>query len=322
MIAPETKPMISRYRLRAAGFLNAVSKRRDFEGALIRIGEGFGCIHPWPELGDPSLEQCLADLAGAQRRAIVRRAIRCARFDAAGRQFERSLFEELEIPISHATLPDLSTSHVAAAAEAGFSVLKAKMGRELEAETKSLLDLHAAFPAMKWRLDFNEVPEPDEARSWLLTLPESFRAVLDFVEDPCPYAASVWTPLAEETGVDFAVDREAAPDSAAAKVVVIKPALDEPDLLGDAALKRGQRCVFTSYMDHPFGQAFAAWEAARFAYRNPGANDVCGLQTHHLFEPNEFSEWLGPWQPTFQPPAGFGLGFDELLDALPWTRLY
>ena len=57
----DTKPMISRYRLRSRGFLNAISNRREFEGALIEIDSGYGCIHPWPELGDPPLEKCLAE---------------------------------------------------------------------------------------------------------------------------------------------------------------------------------------------------------------------------------------------------------------------
>ena len=104
--------------------------------------------------------------------------------------------------------------------------------------------------------------------------------------------------------------------------MVIKPAIDEPFLLAEAALHHRQRVVLTSYMDHPVGQTFAAWEAARLGLQFPGLPGVCGLQTHHLFEPDEFTEMLGPWSPAFQVPAGYGLGFDDLLEALPWTRLY
>ena len=104
--------------------------------------------------------------------------------------------------------------------------------------------------------------------------------------------------------------------------MVIKPAVDEPFLLGEAALSHQQRVILTSYMDHPIGQTFAAWEAARLELQFPGLVGLCGLQTHHLFEPNEFSEALGPWSPDFTPPAGTGLGFDDFLDAQPWTRLY
>ena len=51
-----------RYVLKSRTELNAVSERTEFEGALIRIGDGFGCLHPWPELGDPGLEDLLEEL--------------------------------------------------------------------------------------------------------------------------------------------------------------------------------------------------------------------------------------------------------------------
>lgn len=322
MIPLDQKPMISRYRLKARGFLNSISKRSEFEGVLIQIDGGFGCIHPWPELGDPPLEKCLADLAGARRWPIVRRAIRCAEYDRAARVFDHSLFEEMEVPESHATLTKAAPASVALAVEAGFTTIKLKAGQSPAAEIKFLNEMAAEFPAMKWRLDFNESLEPGTAADFLLSLSEKTRAAIDFVEDPCPYSDSAWRDLHRQTKVKLAVDREAAPLSAAAQVMVIKPAIDEPFLLAEAAIQNRQRVVLTSYMDHPVGQTFAAWEAARLGLQFPGLPGVCGLQTHHLFEPDEFTEMLGSWSPVFQPPAGNGLGFDDLLDALPWTRLY
>lgn len=316
------KPLISRYRLKARGFLNSISKRRDFEGVLIQHDGGYGCIHPWPELGDPPLEKCLSDLAGERRWPIVRRALRCADYDRVARRFEHSLFEEMEVPDSHATLSVARRDSVARAVEAGFTTIKLKAGSNPAAEAKFLDEMSTEFPAVKWRLDFNETLEPGTAAGFLLGLAEKTRAAIDFVEDPCPYSDAAWSALHRQTRVKLAVDREAAPLSAAAQVLVIKPAIDEPFLLGEAALRNGQRVVMTSYMDHPVGQAFAAWEAARLGLQFPGLAGLCGLQTHHLFEPDEFTEMLGPWSPVFQPPAGNGLGFDDLLDALPWTRHY
>jgi O-succinylbenzoate synthase len=321
MNPPESEPLISRYRLKARGFLNSISNRREFEGALIRIDGGFGCIHPWPELGDPPLEKCLADLAGPRRWPIVRRALRCAEYDRTARRFEHSLFEEMEVPESHATLSVMRTEGVARALEAGFTTIKLKAGRNPVGERKFLDEMTAEFPAVKWRLDFNESLEPDAAAEFLTSLAEHTRAAIDFVEDPCPYSESAWSGLHRQTGVKLAVDREAAPLSAAAQVMVVKPAVDEPFLLAEAALRHQQRVVLTSYMDHPLGQAFAAWEAARLALQFPGLVGLCGLQTHHLFEADAFVEMLGPWSPVFQPPPGHGLGFDDLLDELPWARL-
>jgi O-succinylbenzoate synthase len=318
----DQKPMISRYRLKARGFLNSISNRREFEGVLIQIDGGFGCIHPWPELGDPTLEKCLADLAGERRWPIVRRAIRCAEYDRAARVFDHSLFEEMEVPDSHATLSLARAEGVANAVEAGFTIIKIKAGRNPTAEMKFLEEMAAEYPSLKWRLDFNESLEPGDAAAFLLALAESTRAAIDFVEDPCPFSETSWNDLRRKTRVKLAVDREAAPLSAAAQVMVIKPAIDEPFLLGEAAISHNQRVVMTSYMDHPVGQAFAAWEAARLELQFPGLVGMCGLQTHHLFEPNEFTEALGPWSPEFKVPDGLGLGFDDLLAAQPWTRLY
>ena len=38
-------------------------------------------------------------------------------------------------------------------------------------------------------------------------------------------------------------------------------------------------------------------------------------------EENEFSERLGQVGPKFRSPGGTGLGFDDLLEKLPWKRL-
>jgi O-succinylbenzoate synthase len=317
-----SKPYISRYRLKTRGYLNAVSSRREFEGVLIRAGGGFACIHPWPELGDPTLGRCLTDLAGERRWPIVRRALRCAEYDAAARSHEESLFEEMEVPPSHATLARADVAEISRAVEAGFATIKLKCGRELKAEAAFLEAMAAEFPALRWRLDFNECLTADEAAAFLTSLSATTREALDFVEDPCPFAESTWLELKRRTGVNLAVDLEATPLSAAAQVMVIKPAIDEPFLLAEAAMRHRQRVVLTSYMDHPLGQAFAAWEAARLGLQFPGLPGVCGLQTHHLFEGDEFSDALGPWSPVFQAPAGTGLGFDDFLEALPWTRSY
>jgi O-succinylbenzoate synthase len=131
----------------------------------------------------------------------------------------------------------------------------------------------------------------------------------------------VWAELWKKHRVQLAVDRESGPHRKAAQYMVIKPAVDEPYLLGEAAIMNSQRAVTTSYMDHTLGQAFAAWEAARTELIFPGLIGTCGLQTHHLFEKDAFTEKLGDWKPDFKVPGGTGLGFDDELAALTWIRL-
>ncbi|MDP0491046.1 MAG: hypothetical protein Q7Q71_08375 [Verrucomicrobiota bacterium JB023] len=311
-------------RFRAGKSANAASPIGEARGALLRIGDGFACLQPWPTLGDPTLAKCLSDLQGKRRWPLVRRALRCAEYDAHARQHEESLFEEMEIPPSHFTCAGLDRQAIDWAVELGHETIKLKCGRDLNAEALFLREASAALPKLRWRLDFNEVPKREEVRGFILALPEPVRDQIDFLEDPCPFHADSWETLKRETGADLALDREAAPNGSTSKsaaYLVLKPALDEPWLLAEAASRQGQRVIVTSYMDHPLGQAFAAWEAGRLALQFPNHVGTCGLQTHHLFEPNAFTEALGDPGPTFQPTGWTGLGFDELLDELPWKEL-
>lgn len=310
------------YRMRSRRDLNARSKRREFEGILLRDGAGgHGCIHPWPELGDPPLQRCLEDLGAARRWPIVRRALRCAEMEGAARSMKDPLFDELAIPPSHATLAGCDAEEVRRAADAGFTRAKLKIGGATATELAFLERMTSAHAGLRWRLDFNETGDAAELGERFAGMPGAVRERIDFLEDPCPFSEPVWQELRRRTGLPLAVDREAAPHRRAAQVMVIKPAVDEPWLLAEAAAANGQQVVVTAYMDHPLGQAFAAWEAGRLALQFPGLVGTCGLQTHHLFEPDAFTEALGPWTPDFHAPRGTGLGFDELLDRLPWKRV-
>lgn len=312
---------ISPYRLKSRGFLNSVSARREFAGVLLKVGDGYGCIHPWPELGDPPLDKCLEDLKGRRFWPIVRRALRCAEYDQAARTAEESLFDEMEVPRSHATLVKADAAELDAVVEAGFSVVKMKAGRDIPNELIFLKEMSGRYAGLKWRLDFNESLDPETASAFIEALGEHVRGKLDFLEDLTAFSESTWAGLWRKYRVPLAVDMEAAPHRKAAQVTVIKPAVDEPFLLAEAAAMNFQRVVLTSYMDHPLGQAFAAWEAARLELVFPGLVGICGLQTHHLFEKDAFVEKLGGWRPEFTMPGGTGLGFDDELAELTWVKL-
>ena len=310
------------YRLKSRRALNSRSSSRDVEGVLLKDAEGgHACLQAWPELGDPSLQKCLDDLAGARRWPIVRRALRCLEMDGAARSIPDALFEDLEVPVSHATLVNCDAAMLEQAVAAEFTTIKLKCGKDLAHEREFLATAFAKHPSLKWRLDFNETGDADELMAWLMSLPVEARGRIDFLEDPCFFSDSKWNELHKATRLPLAVDREAGPHRMNAQVMVIKPAVDEPWLLAEAAEGFGQRVVMTSYMDHPLGQSFAAWEAGRLCLQFPGLVGMCGLQTHHLFEPDAFTEALGPWTPEFHPAPGSGLGFDDLLAKLPWKRL-
>lgn len=308
---------IHRYSLSSARALNSKSKRVAHQGILVRNGDGVGCVHPWPELGDPSLEvllQCLRD--GDFSHQILRNALTCAELDGEARQRGVSLFDGLEVPESHATLVDCE-SQLDSAVNAGFRVIKMKAGRDLDAECAWLREAHASYPDLRWRLDFNQNLNREQLDRYLGELPENLLEGIDFLEDPCADGECV-----AEVPVPLAADRASAYCEDPYSYVVVKPAVDAVEVVSQHAVKQKVRAVFTSYMDHPVGQSYAAYAAGKMAQSQPSLVDsYCGLMTHGVFEPDGFSEALGEIKPQWSAAAGTGLGFDDLLDEIQWEKL-
>jgi o-succinylbenzoate synthase len=156
--------------------------------------------------------------------------------------------------------------------------------------------------SVRIRIDFNARLTAEEFLRVAETLP---RERIDFVEDPCPYDEEVWHELRARTGMRLALDRF----SGHADVLVHKPALQTEWPVHDDV-------VVTSYMDHAIGQFYAAYVAATHA-----TNPRCGLMTHVLYEPDAFFERVERDGARLLPPHGTGLGFDDLLEHLPWTSI-
>lgn len=315
------KPVyIHRYTLMSPGALNASSTRHRHEGALIKVGNGYGCMHPWPELGDVPLEGLFQILKEGGSTPTIRAALNCAREDGKARAEGRCLFDGLHVPLSHATLM-MDEEDFEQAVASGFTTVKVKMGRDLEKEREFALAQAEKFPALQWRIDFNNLLGRGGIEQVLKSFPEEFREKIDFIEDPCVYDSSCWKNLRTRYGIPLAVDRDVELATSHYSVAILKPAVHVVNPVLERCHLDGSRVVFTSYMDHPLGQAYAAWRAAGAAKEYPGMIDTCGLMTHGLFESDEFTKRMGDVAPVFTPPSGNGLGFDDLLEALPWERL-
>jgi o-succinylbenzoate synthase len=273
--------LVHRYTLTPKRRLGGVAREGAREGALLRIGDGFADVHPWPELGDVRLDEQLALLARGEVTPLTRASLRFASLDAEARSRGVSLFAGLTIPESHWP------------------------GNEPppEFDTVKIKGVQPVPEHVRIRIDFNATLTPDEFLRISSTLP---RERIDFIEDPCPYDAAVWRELRTRTHLRLALDRF----SGDADVLVHKPAIaaEFPSFDGEI--------VVTSYMDHPVGQFFAAYVAAT---HNVSAR--CGLMTHVLYETDPFVERAQRDGARLLPPAGTGIGFDDLLEALPWKPL-
>ncbi|MEX2579463.1 MAG: hypothetical protein WD342_10430 [Verrucomicrobiales bacterium] len=339
-----------RYTLRSTSALNARSARTEHEGALIRAEDGFGCIHPWPELGDAPLDEQLARLARGDRTPVLAQALCCARIDGEARREASSLFvsgsgDPIPMPPSH--LLAQPRDEPGEAWEAGFRVVKHKVGPDLSGLVEKLDPWVGA--EFRIRLDANETVSVGEWRGWWNRIPAALRSAIDFVEDPCPWSGQDWQSL-RDLGLPVAADRDAEARGIAADVLVYKPAIDgegkggsERELAGKAekaggvsgdvarspallpweerCVEGGKRLVVTSVMDHALGQLWAAHRAAVLGLAAPHLLTDCGLLTHRCFEPDPFFDRIRTQGPRLLPPPGTGLGFDDLLDKLPWKRL-
>ncbi|MDG1358278.1 MAG: hypothetical protein P8P36_08805, partial [Akkermansiaceae bacterium] len=311
------KISICQYAMISSGSLNAKSARREHHGALIRVDHGgvfgYGCIHPWPELGDQSLDKTLTMLAEGLHTALSARAMQCAQRDAEARGNRVSLFDGLVVPRSHATLM-MNEDNFATAVHAGFTTVKVKVGRSPAVEAQFIRAQAKLYPELMWRLDFNGSLNAKAVESLLADLGEEVRDKIDFLEDAFLPGITPWVDALGPYDIAMAVDREVEDACGSYGVAVIKPALNQPGPLLERVVNEGKRAVITSYMDHPLGQSFAALEAAHAYQSFPKVVDTCGLITHGLFEQNEFTAALGAARPSFDPPSGTGLGFDELLE--------
>jgi len=305
---------IHRYRLTLRGGpANARSPQRALEGCLLRTGDGYGCVQPWPALGDPTMEELLARLRSGRTGKLLERALACAVADGAARREGRSLFDIGGIPLTGprtGSLRAIPRSHATATGAADFPALRAAGFTAVKLKTHGTDSgiaerVRAAVEAgLRVRLDCNGtgIGALRTLRPWV--------EHIEFIEDPEPYFPQRWERIRSELGIPLALDRGDGADAGGYDIRVLKPALND-------CRPRAVPVVFTTYMDHPLGQMFAAWEATRYA----GAQLEAGLLTHHLFEPDAFIEAVPSEGPQLLPPAGTGLGFDALLEALPWQRL-
>ena len=319
------------YTLKSRGPLNAVSQRCEFHGALIKLDAGIGCLHPWPEFGDAPIGEQLKLLLEGGTSKVIERAMHMAAVDGEARRRGVSLFQELEIPQSHFSLDQnqpLEIQILRVISE-GWRAIKTKGTSNLEktiAVLEALVRL-AGDAQLKMRVDFNSCLSASQFTDFMRALSPIVRSRIDFIEDPFSYDVEVWNAAQIELDVRLACDKgliqtqETFSDECGYEVAVLKPGRREwRSML--AGISPKVRIVMTSAMDHAIGQSFAAWEAA-MAWRELGARmDLCGLCTEHLFEKDSFFERLCSGGGKLKVDrSGTGLGFDDVLENLPWQTL-
>ncbi len=322
----------SPYELKPRGSLSQLAEGKTRAGALLQlefkdVGTGYADLFPWTELGDAPLAEQLAYLGRGELTPLLINSLEFGRIDAEARARGRSLWASAEIPLSHYLILDAENpdaSRLESAKAEGFDHFKAKLPRDPERATRMVEKLSSLLgPSCRLRLDFNSQLTVDSYFEFVARMSASSTEFsIDYIEDPTPWTAERGFGI-PETPFTPAVDREASlaisPQNSGGycpPVMIIKPALQDWKYCVRRAKEVGIRPIFSSYLDHPVGQAFAAWAAS-----HSSPHEVCGLLSHLAYEPNEFSERLSQSGPRFVPPAsGTGIGFDDLLAKRDWRH--
>lgn len=323
-MSPTPPIFVHEYLLRSGVALNAASHRRVFPGALLRVGSGYGCVHPWPEFGDVPIDEQLRLLAEGVTTPVTEMALRCAKVDGEAREAGVSLFQGLDIPRSHYSwsfAQDTQPQFERVLSE-GWLAIKAK-GYANYGETTRFLENCARLSDghdLRFRVDFNGCLDEEACRKFIEFMSVRLYRQMDWVEDPFPYNAAAWAAIQDKWGAKLALDKGWREGTTGFEAVVVKPARRDWRIVAEK--HPDKTLILTSAMDHGLGQMFAAYEAA-VARRDLGEKiGLCGLSTQHLFDNDSFFERIkvsGGWMtPDLN---GGGLGFGDVLASLPWRPL-
>ena len=323
------------YHLIPKGKMGSRSDSDSREGALLRIslpqGEvGYADCFPWPELGDLPLEAQLESLRAGNLTNLTEQSLKFARTDAKARFEGKSLFSDQEIPQSHFLVTDISlltAAKVEEISELGFALVKLKVGSQPDQEAQQLAALYPILRGLsiRLRLDFNFALTLQGFETFLKTLGSTL-AQIDLIEDPIAYDSFLWTRLQKAWGVRLALDRISADafrdvEKGSLSVLILKPAVQDWQMIASQAKELDVSIVVTSYLDHPVGQLHSAWVASQLGLDRAIKLEPCGLLSHTAYELNEFSQCLKEVQGRLIAPDGAGIGLDQLLPGLPWRPL-
>jgi O-succinylbenzoate synthase len=238
------------------------------EAVLVRLNQGervgYSDLHPWRELGDEPWPVQLNRMREGDLTSQLASTLERCLLDEGYRTRGASPFAGLQVPPSHILIDPQTDLAVRSDARAERETFKLKLGRDGTDDLDWLEGLHARHPQHRFRLDFNGRMSAQRWSDFWLALSPAVRASIDFVEDPCPWDAAVWSRLRETTGARLALDRAPTREflRSGFDVAVVKPAVCRwAEWL---TVLRATSCdiVVTSYLEHAIGRAQAAFRAA------------------------------------------------------------
>lgn len=326
------KFFVHRYELKPPIVPHPSSARSARRGALLRVQwpsgrTGFADVHPWPELGDETLETQLSLLRGLKLTPITEQAIFFAKRDAAARAENRALWlPGVQVrnnflvndaaKVALGTLDDI--------ARQGFTTIKVKCGRDLEEEAK-LVNRIAGRGDLFLRLDFNGAATKATYERFMGLVNRESDPRIEYVEDPFPYDHEAWREARGrwKLAIDYELSRSpwGKGERPMADVLILKPSRMDVDESARKAFDWDMGVTVTSAMDHAVGVMHAHVIAQELRKRNESLVRTAGCLTLATYAMDAFAAAVPVQGPFIGKPVGTGIGFDQLLEAVPWTPI-
>lgn len=304
-------------------------------GSLLRLQDprgqfGYADLCPWPEFGDPALEQQFSSLSGPSLKPLIRRSLQIAHQDLKLRSAQQKwLNTELATNFTHnylvpetdiKKLPDLHK-----AISQGFEVFKIKVGLNPIEEAHFLNQMSALFPHIRLRLDANLRFDRVNLETFWQSLEPRTQACIEYFEDPAPFNLDLWRSLSEKVTLacDFALELKDLEkhlknqQSNPMGIYVFKPGRNSFDEI--AFLKNsGIQIAVTSQMGHALDVAYSTGAALELKAQGWDVNSVLGCLNPGVYSLDAFYSQIEASGPKLLSVPGWGLGFEELLGAQSW----
>jgi len=323
---------IFRYQLVPQESLNSVAGVAPRSGVLLRMRWpdhkiGYADLMPWPEFGDPKLEEHLEKLSKGHLTQLMEQSIWLGHLDAMARSKGIHILDGVPKMKNHYTITDISAisdSHLKSAKTGGFRTLKVKVGRDWTSEAKWLIPVMEQYP-FKIRLDFNSTSDFSTFERMLTAIPAGLRRKIEYVEDPFRFDIETWTEAAKlaPLAVDFEYANVPWSDIGGElpfAYLVLKPARQDVDQVMRKIVRYGLKVSVSSSMDHTVGVVHALAIAGQLKSHIGSQLVESGCLTTRLYRGDPFSSRLMQQGPFLTKPEGTGIGFDDLFAALDWEE--
>lgn len=297
---------------------------------------GYSDLHPWEELGDASVRDQLLEFQSGNISQQMAQSMWLAQRDAQARARHESLFQKFDQGLrqvkNNFLLTDLKNTEDLTQVRLHFDTIKVKVGRDLTAESVSLVPL--AEMGFNIRLDFNAAIDSVQYFQFMRNLDPIVRKRIEYVEDPFPFDATLWSQARRFSKIaldnqyhnvdwepfkglnQISIKEYECPFD----VLIIKPAKMNVESAMSRCLEYDLRASVTSYMDHPVGEAHALTVAAELKEKYGDRILQAGCLTHSQYKDDIFSAEIQMQGAFVKKVTGTGIGFDHLLESLPWTQ--